>query len=300
MSDLKEKSIPLGKYVVIGEPTKSNPVYMHKGYMSIKVTVGAFKDKHGFDQELDNPCHSSDPRTTTNAVEKALGPVIDELNKFRLSLEAIEDRRFDPPYPSMNVGGNIIIGRTRTKDKKKADETEEDVKNSAKNKLIKAGHEKKIGKEVEIDKVAKNIIPRGFTVYSDIRILPGQDPKDILSIVEANIKERVNNIETSVLDEEWDIKVKFLTKPSVPMVTSRDSLIVRAIEEVTGKSAITSSYNTEGGVFNLAGSETVIWGPADIFQAHRDNEYVLAEMFNEKILEKYIQLIRRICVKGGD
>lgn len=273
--DLKGK-LP-GKYIVIGEPTNFRPVYMHKGYVSFKVSVGAFKDKHGSDKEMDNPCHSSNPRTTTNAVERALGPVIDELNKFRLSLEKVEDHRFDPPFPTMNIGGNIVIGRIKVKENKKT------VDGDSSRKLI------------EIDKVAKNIIPRGFTIEGDVRVVPGQEPVDIMSIMRANIEERIRNIETTVENEKWEVKVDFMTYPSAPMITPKDSLLVRLIEDLAGQPAETSPYNTEGSAFNSSGGESVIWGPADIKQAHKDNEYVLAELFKEETVEKYIRLIRRMC-----
>ncbi len=263
---VKQQGKVIGEYVVIGEPTMFKPIYAHKGYIFLEIIVGAFKDKHGLLGCKDNSCHSSNPDTTTNVVEKVLGPVIDELRQFKMSLEKVSDSRFNPPFPTMNIGGNILIGRVRKDDKMSGP-----------------------------DKVAKNIIPRGFMIEGDIRLVPGQDPLDIIEILESNINNRIKNIKTTVPDEEFYVKVGYRNSPSYPMETSRESLIVRATEDISGNPAETVAFNTEGNVFNKIGSETVIWGPTNILQAHSDNEYVLAELFKDETVEKYIRLIKRMC-----
>jgi acetylornithine deacetylase len=150
------------------------------------------------------------------------------------------------------------------------------------------------------DKVAKNIIPRGFTIECDIRPLPDQDPADLIDIIRSNIEDRINKIKTTVPDEKFYVHVGPKRAFAYPMETSRDSFIIKAVEEIAGHPAETVSFNTEGSIFNKAGSETVIWGPTDIRQAHTDNEYVFAELFKEETIEKYIRLIRRVCSEGGD
>lgn len=276
---VKQQGRTIGEYIVVGEPTEFKPVYSHKGYISLEVVIGVFEKEGRTTGDKSNPCHSSDPSTTTNAVEKALCPVIDELCKFRENLENVPDPRFKPPFATMNIGGDIHIGRIIKKKKEKKDSADED------------------DYEYILDKVAKNIIPRGFRVYSDIRPLPGQVPNDLVEILESNIKERINGIKTAVSNEEFYIKVGCPTGISVshPMETSKDSLLLKSIEEISGFQAGTAAYNTEGGIFNRAGSESIIWGPTNILQAHKDNEYVLAELFKEETVEKYIQLIRRMC-----
>lgn len=268
---VKQQGKIIGKYVVIGEPTEFRPVYAHKGYIHLDVIIGAFMDKHGTSGIEDNPCHSSNPGTTTNVVEKTMGPVIQELRKFRKSLEKVIDPRFNPAFPTMNIGGNIHIGRERNNEK------------------------------LEVpDKVAKNIIPRGFKIECDIRPVPGQIPQDLIDIIRFNIEKEINGIQTTASNEKFYVYVGPRKSPSFPMETSKESLIVRATEDLSGCQAETVSFNTEGNIFNNTGSETVIWGPPDIRQAHTDNEYVLAKLFREETIEKYIQLIRRICIKGGD
>jgi acetylornithine deacetylase/succinyl-diaminopimelate desuccinylase-like protein len=166
----------------------------------------------------------------------------------------------------MNIGGNILVGRTWQDNK---------------------------GLKV-VDKVANNIIPRGFLIESDIRIVPGQDPLDIINIITSNIDERIKTIKPTVSNESFDLKVKH--RKSYPMETAKESSIVMAIEDIMNCPAITAAFNTEGSIFNDIGSETVIWGPSDINQAHKDNEYVLAELFKDETVEKYIRLIKRMCI----
>lgn len=270
VDDVARKGRMIGKYVVIGEPTSFKPVYAHKGYIFLEVIVGAFKDSHGKDKVKDDRAHSSIPNSTTNVVEKALPVVIDELCKFKSHLEDVMDPRFSPAYPTMNIGGNIRIGREQ-----------KDVKTNP-------------------DKVAKNIIPRGFIIECDIRPLPGQDPADLIDIIKSNVEDRIRNIKTAVPDEKFYVHVGAKRAFTYPMETSKDSLIIKAVEEIAGHPAETVPFNTEGNIFNKAGSETVIWGPTDIQQAHGDNEYVHAELFKEETIEKYIRLIRRVCCERSD
>jgi acetylornithine deacetylase len=276
----------IGDYVVIGEPTQSQPIFAHKGYIYLEVSVEALQDEHSREGKKDNSAHSSDPRKTTNAVEKTMTVVMEELRKFKERIEQISDPRFDPDYPTMNIGGNIIIGR-RPKPEKEG--------------KVEAGSEKeeKVQKLI-LDKFSKNIIPRGYTIESDIRFVPGQDPEELIHILKVNITDRIARIKTTVLNEDFRVTVRGKRRAGYPMETPRTSRIVTLAEEISGSAAGTTPYNTEGHIFNKAGSQTLIWGPTDIGQAHNDNEYVPAELFDEKTIQPYVRLIRAMCVEGGE
>lgn len=77
---------------VIGEPTEMRPVYLHKGYMFMRVTLTGARG------------HSSDPKRGKNVIERALPTVLQRLEEFRHALENIVDPRLDPPYPTTNIG----------------------------------------------------------------------------------------------------------------------------------------------------------------------------------------------------
>ena len=256
----------LGDYVVIGEPTEFYPVYAHKGYVYLTVSVEAMRDLHSRTGGKENPAHSSNPATTTNVVELTMPEVIQELRRFKVELERVRDSRFQPDYPTMNIGGRIIIGRQPDK----------------------GGNP---------DKVGKNIIPRCYTIECDIRPVPGQDPHDLIDILKGNIVERLRSIRTVVLDEKLKITVKAKRAPTYPMETPRGSRVVVLAKEISGLEPKTVSFNTEGYIFNRTGARTVIWGPTDILQAHTENECVPAELFDErKTVDPYVRMIRTMCM----
>jgi acetylornithine deacetylase len=269
VEELARGGRPVGRYVVIGEPTGFVPIYAHKGYIHLEVMVGVFTDSHGRGK-ADNPAHSSDPGTTTNAVERALPAVIDELLRIKTHLEGILDPRFRPPCATMNIGGDLRIGRARR------------------------------GGNTVPDKVAKNIIPRGFTIECDIRPLPEQDPADLIDIIRSNIEARIRGIRPTVPNESFTVSVGAKTAFTHPMLTPPESPIVRLAEEVSGNPAGTVPFNTEGHIFNRSGSETVVFGPTDIRQAHADNEHVRAELLEEASVDTYVRLIRRACAGGEE
>lgn len=80
------------KYVIIGEPTNTVPVNVHKGYMFLQV------------QLMGKTGHSAKPDTGRSVVKLALPKVIECLNRTELRLRFITDSLFDPPYPTLNQG----------------------------------------------------------------------------------------------------------------------------------------------------------------------------------------------------
>ena len=98
---LTDESIHLADFVVIGEPTSMVPINMHKGYMFLKVEIGKKSEKG---EKKKRGKHSSDPRQSINVIESCLPLVLREIAVFKRKLEGIVDERFNPPYPTMNVG----------------------------------------------------------------------------------------------------------------------------------------------------------------------------------------------------
>lgn len=262
---LVDKIGKVADYVVIGEPTNMRPINIHKGYMYIEITAGAFKDEHSKSGGKDNSCHSSNPRSTTNVIEKVMPVVIEVMSGFKKQLEDIADVRFDIPFPTMNIGGKITIGR-----KKKDDGS-------------------------SLDKAAKNIIPRGFSMEVELRPVPGQDILELKQLIDFVLKDAISKIKPEVPSEKIDVRADFKMGPTLPMETTKDSKLVRAIEEISGFNAEAASFNTEGGIYNSSGSQTVIWGPADIKQAHKDDEFISASCLSQPVIDVYAALIRKFC-----
>jgi acetylornithine deacetylase len=260
---LAEKIKKISDYVVIGEPTSNTPIYMHKGYMYLGINVG-IKNSTG----KDNPVHASNPTTSTNVIERVLPIVIGELSNIKSRLETICDERFKPfyPYPSMNIGGEFSIGRN---DKEKT-------------------------------KQSKNIIPLGFYMSCEIRPLSGQDTNSLRALVRRVLNEALSNIKCQKPNESIELKVDFVRAPTLPMETPIASPIIKASSEISGKNPEAVVFNTEGGIFNRGGSETVIWGPSDISQAHVNNESVPQKILDDPFyVDQYLKLIRQFCCEGG-
>lgn len=79
--------------IVIGEPTSFCPMYMHKGYIYIIIELRGKKGGH-----------SRDPEEGNNVIEEALIPLLRCLKSFKDILKTTIDNRFNPPYPTMNIG----------------------------------------------------------------------------------------------------------------------------------------------------------------------------------------------------
>lgn len=90
--DLATYGGPNARYAIIGEPTSLQPIRMHKGFLSDKLTV------HG------RSAHSSNPALGSSAID-AMHEVIAELLSFRRQLVSNYQRAdFEVDIPTMNLG----------------------------------------------------------------------------------------------------------------------------------------------------------------------------------------------------
>lgn len=138
---------------------------------------------------------------------------------------------------------------------------------------------------------AKNIIASNCTIDLDVRPLPGQSPNWILGLLKRALDLAIRPIH--------GIKavIGYRRSPSLPMKTPDTSPIVRMAEELSGYPATTVAYNTEGGVFNAHGSQSVVWGPANIAQAHTSDEHIHEKWLQQDTVDSYVTFIRRMCGK---
>ena len=81
-----------------------------------------------------------------------------------------------------------------------------------------------------------------------------------------------------------------------PMVTPRESEVVRAALEITGEeNARTVAYGTDGAVFGQL-MELVVIGPGSILQAHTVDEWMELDQF-PKAVSVFSQFVERFCKK---
>jgi acetylornithine deacetylase len=80
-----------------------------------------------------------------------------------------------------------------------------------------------------------------------------------------------------------------------PFEQSADSVLIRAVEQLTGHSADAVGFATEAPFMQQLGMETVVFGPGSINQAHQPDEYIeMAQI--EPAVAAISGLIRKFCL----
>lgn len=123
----------------------------------------------------------------------------------------------------------------------------------------------------------------------DLRQLPGMDLADL----RAELCQRSEHALTQVgIPLQLQIRSLF---PGIPaMETPADALIVKVTEQLTGQTAGSIDFGTEGPFFNQLGLQTVILGAGHIDQAHQPDEYLdLAAI--QPMIQLLRELIARFC-----
>lgn len=122
----------------------------------------------------------------------------------------------------------------------------------------------------------------------DLRPLPGME----MDSLRADIKRRLKP-----LAEEYQVSIsnKSLFSGTPAMETPASSLLVQAVEEMTGFTAGAAAFGTEGPYFQELGMEAVIFGPGGIETAHQPDEHLeIASL--QPTIEKLAELVRRFCL----
>ncbi len=91
LDSFESSQVRLGRYAIIGEPTRGVPIRMHKGVAFSEITL---RGKSG---------HSSMPHTGLNALA-GMRQVLGELQKIEGEIETVRHSGFAPPYSTINLG----------------------------------------------------------------------------------------------------------------------------------------------------------------------------------------------------
>lgn len=123
----------------------------------------------------------------------------------------------------------------------------------------------------------------------DLRPLPGMQISELKAEMQQRVKAAV---------AARDLKVEFCDSFDGidAMSTPRDAAIVRKAEELSGRTAGSVAFGTEGPYLNALGMQTVVLGPGDIEVAHQSNEYLPADRIApmQRIVEG---MIRHFCME---
>lgn len=123
---------------------------------------------------------------------------------------------------------------------------------------------------------AINITARDASFVWDVRTIPGQDAR---SLIEAFQRYTEEEVLPEMLAKHPDCSIHTQVLADAPGLSSPGSQAHRFLMQALGLEADERyvAYATEGGQFQQAGFDTVIWGPGSIDQAHQPNEWISAQ-----------------------
>lgn len=122
----------------------------------------------------------------------------------------------------------------------------------------------------------------------DIRLLPGMEI--------AAMREEINRRVQPIADRfgvTASVKPLFSGLPA--FMTDPNNELVKTAERLTGNSAGTVAFGTEGPLLQRLGMDTIILGPGDIDQAHQPDEYVTLDRI-PPFIAVLQNLIRHYCL----
>ena len=122
----------------------------------------------------------------------------------------------------------------------------------------------------------------------DIRPLPGMDPDALRADIRTQLK-------IIAAEQSVDITYNPLFPGVPPFETAADTAIVKACEKLTGHTAGSVAFATEGPYLNRLGMQTLILGPGDIDQAHQPDEYLEMDRINPTV-QILRGLIKEFCL----
>ncbi len=136
--------------------------------------------------------------------------------------------------------------------------------------------------------IAPNVIAGACTFEWDLRVIPEDDPRQILDEFQAFCQELTLSLQQRFAGAAIQTEVLHPFVP--PLDTAADSAVARLITRLSGyKELQTVAYAAEAGQFAEGGFEAVICGPGSIAQAHRANEFISVDQ-----LEKGDSFIRAV------
>lgn len=229
---LVESGRPKAEFAIIGEPTGAMPVFAHKGFMMLCITLQGASG------------HSSNPGLGRNALD-AMHAVMSELLAYRGQLaQQNYNGAFEVSVPTMNLG------------------------------CLRAGDN-------------PNRICANAELQIDLRLLPGMDGEQTLDDLRARLR-RVAEAHGTPID------ISPLSTPVPPFESPATGDLVRTLEKLSGRSAGTVAFGTEGPFLQQLGMETVIFGPGDIDQAHQPDEYLDVDRLQPTV-DLLSKVIARYC-----
>jgi acetylornithine deacetylase len=134
-----------------------------------------------------------------------------------------------------------------------------------------------------------NIIPDSCEIEIDRRVVPGEDPADVLPVIE-RMFDRLREDDPGLRLEN---EITMLDPPLDPTIGKEFGRGVRECLAAQGLPGdlLGASYGTDASQFSEAGIPTVVLGPGDIAQAHSKDEWLSLEQLDGGV-DAYGHLMR--------
>ena len=253
LEQLEVQNIHPALYIV-GEPTSMRVVTAHKSSHLFRVIVTGVAS------------HSSNTPGGVNAIEyaaKAISFIRSIADEHRAS--GPFDPTFEVPFTTANVG--VVSGG-----------------------------------------VAVNTVADLCEFEFEFRTIPGVEPAEMTDRIESYL---LGELRTEMQQENDGADIRIIPLGAVPALRPGTGEALRLVRQLTGATLIgappigdkavvpaqdtshdgTVGYGTEGGLFQLAGMDTVVCGPGSMEQGHTADEYIELSQVNacEDFMRKLIQ-----------
>ena len=120
--------------------------------------------------------------------------------------------------------------------------------------------------------IADNVVPADCRFNYEFRNLPGSD----VTAMQGEVRAYAESLEPAMRAVDADAGIRFETICEMPaFLAGADDPAVRLAQRLAASDATTLvAFGTEAGLFQRAGTPTVVCGPGHIAQAHQADEYV--------------------------
>lgn len=207
---------------IIGEPTEMRPVYGHKGKLAMRCQIRG------------HACHSAYAPLGVNAIDYA-AKLITKLSVLGEQLTTHQDKRFEPPYSTLQVG--TIQGGTALNI---------------------------VPQDCQFDFEIRNL--PDFCVDHIIQELQHYACDELLPAMRKTARESDITFQSlsqypGLLTDRQSAFAHWLAQWNDERLFTEDVFT-------------TVAFGTEAGLFNAAGVATLICGPGSMEQAHKPDEYI--------------------------
>jgi acetylornithine deacetylase len=138
-----------------------------------------------------------------------------------------------------------------------------------------------------------NIVPDDCQIDVDVRLVPGQDPIQMLRHIESTLRNRM----AAVKDIEWSFEAPSVVDPAYE-ISAHSPLVSTACEVAGNSDSQVVFYSCDASKIALNNIPCIILGPGDIAAAHTADESIALTQL-ESGTETYLRLAHTLMPVGS-